>query len=202
MLIVMFTATFFTIAFTLFLAIDALGVIPVYLSLVDELPRQKKLFIAIQELLFALVIMILFHFLGIPLLNLLNLTSTTIQIAGGIVIFLIAIRLVFSSEEKDLKPLQWKKTRPLIFPIATPLMAGPQVLAVIMIYSQEEQMSFVVILAILAAWFLSSILFLLASPIYKLVGEKGLNAIQRLMGLMVALIAIQMLLQGLKGIKF
>lgn len=197
----MSTTSFFTISFVLFLSIDALGLIPIYLSLVEQFPPKKKLQIALQELFFALVIMILFHFLGTPLLDLLNLTSTTIQIAGGIVIFLIAIRLVFPPDEGEVKPIHWKKTRPFVFPLATPLMAGPQVLAIIMIYSQEEKSSPLVIGSILVAWIVSSILFLLAHPIYKIVGEKGLNAIQRLMGLMVALIAVQMLLNGLKGIK-
>jgi multiple antibiotic resistance protein len=188
--------TFFSITLTLFFVIDALGNIPSYLHLLKPYDKKKQRHIAVRELLFALGIMIIFNYLGQGLLTLLGINSSTVQVAGGIVLFLIAIRLIFSPEEEGAK---WKEQEPFIVPIATPIIAGPSVLSIIMIFAQEEPFGHVVLGAIFIAWLLSSILFLFANPIYKLVKDKGLNACQRLMGLIVALIAIQLFLQGVAG---
>lgn len=188
--------TFFSITLTLFFVIDALGNIPVYLHLLKPFDKKKQRRIAIRELVFALLIMFLFHYVGQILLTLLDIHSATVQLAGGIVLFLIAIRLIFSNDEDEVK---WKEHEPFIVPIATPIIAGPSVLAVIMIFAQKEESTLIVLGAIFLAWLLSSILFLCAKPIYKLAKDKGLNACQRLMGLIVALIAIQLFLEGIRG---
>jgi len=188
---------FFSITLTLFFVIDALGHIPAYLRLLKPYDKRKRRRIAIRELLWALVIMVLFNFLGPWLLTLLDINSCTVQLAGGIVLFLIAVRLIFSSENGETK---WKEQEPFIVPLATPLIAGPAVLSIIMIFAQQATSIWVMLGAIFTAWFVSSILFLLAEPIYKLVKDKGLNACQRLMGLIVALIAVQLFLQGIVGV--
>lgn len=189
--------SFYTVALTLFLTIDSLGIIPDYLHLVESLNAKKKKLIALRELLFALLIMLCFHFVGAPLLGLLSLNRTSIEIAGGIVIFLIAIRLIFPPEDEP-KFKKWKTGIPFIVPIATPLMAGPSVLAMIMIYSQEGNSHLVMLSAIILAWLASGIVFFFASPLYRFLGDKGLGAIQRLMGLLIVLVAIQMFLTGIK----
>lgn len=186
---------FFAIALTLFFVIDALGNIPAYLRLLHPFDKKKQRQIACRELLFALAIMVLFNYVGEVLLTMLHIESATVQVAGGIVLFLISIRLIFSEEEGA----KWKEQEPFIVPIATPLIAGPSVLSVIMIFAEEEESPWTVITAIFVAWALSSLLFIFAKPIYKLFKDKGLNACQRLMGLIVALIAVQLFLEGLKG---
>lgn len=189
--------SFFAIALTLFFVIDALGNIPIYLSIIRKIDQKKIKRIAIRELLLALVIMIIFHYLGQVLLSLLSISKSTVQVAGGLILFLIAIRLIFSHEEESPK---YVSADPFIVPIATPLIAGPSVLSVIMIYALEQPQDLIVIGAIFVAWFISSLILFFASPIYKLVGEKVLAACQRLMGLIVAVIAVQMFIQGIKGI--
>lgn len=186
---------FFSITVTLFLVIDALGNIPTYLGLLKAYPVKKQRQIAIRELVMALGIMLVFHFFGQILLTLLHVTTATVQVAGGIILFLISIRLIFSSEEKK---GSWKEQEPFIVPIATPIIAGPSVLATIMIFAQEYPSNLLVCGAIGAAWLISSILFLCAKPIYKTIKDKGLNAAQRLMGLIVALIAVQLFLEGIE----
>jgi len=185
---------FFSIALTLFFVIDALGNIPAYVHLLKPFDKRKQRHIAMRELLFALCIMVLFNYLGKFLLTMLSINAATVQLAGGIVLFLIAIRLIFSHEEEGIR---WKEQEPFIVPIATPIIAGPSVLSIIMIFAQEKERSYSLLLPILAAWILSSLLFLFAKPIYKLMKDKGLNACQRLMGLIVALIAVQLFLQGI-----
>lgn len=188
---------FFAIALTLFFVIDALGNIPTYLSLIKPLDKKQQRKIAIRELLFALIIMVCFHYVGEVLLTLLGVSKTTVQISGGIILFLIALRLIFSKEESKIR---WNAPKPFIVPIATPIIAGPSVLAVIMIFAQDSPHDLMIIGAIFVSWFFSSILFLFADPIYRLVTEKVLLAAQRLMGLIVAIIAVQSLLVGITGI--
>lgn len=188
--------TFFGFTLTLFFVIDALGNIPTYLSLLKPFEKSKRRKIAIRELLISLGIMIIFHYAGQMLLILLGVSLNTVKISGGIILFLIAIRLIFSNEEEKTK---WGEQEPIIFPIATPLIAGPSVLSVIMIFAQNKQPTGYVLGAISLAWGLSSLLFIFAKPIHHLLRDKGLLACQRLMGLIVAIISIQIFLEGIEG---
>ena len=189
-------SAFFSVTLTLFFVIDALGQIPTYLDLLKPFDAKKQKKIAIRELLIALVIMLVFHYFGQGLLTLLHVSKTTVQVAGGIILFLISIRLIFSDEERT----KWKEQEPFIVPIATPIIAGPSVLAAIMIFAQNNPSDFVICGAVILAWFLSATLFLFAKPIHKIVKDQGLNAAQRLMGLIVALIAVQLFLEGIIGL--
>jgi len=189
---------FFSIALTLFLVIDALGSIPVYLSLVQKFTKKERMRLIIRELLIALGIMIAFHYLGQLLLSWLGVTKVTVQMSGGIILFLIAIRLIF--KEKDETEPKWSDSTPFIVPIATPLLAGPSVLAVIMMLAQEKSSDLVVLGAIILAWFVSSIIYLASKQIHNFMKNRGLLACQRLMGLIVAIIAVQTFLRGLTGL--
>lgn len=191
-------SSFFSIVVTLFFIINALGSVPVYLKLVHNLPKQKQRWIAIRELLIALVVMILFHYIGEIILSLLGISASTLHVSGGIILFLIAIRLIFPSDDET--SADWGTHEPFIVPIAVPLIAGPSLLAAIMIYAQQEPKDITALLAIFIAWLASSIILLLANPLQKLIGSKGLMACQRLMGLILALIAVQMFLEGIEGI--
>lgn len=183
-----------SIALTLFLVIDAIGTLPTYVSLIDKVQPNKRLKIVIRELLVALIIMFAFQYVGDILLNLLDISKATVQIAGGMILFLIAVRFIFQDEEE---PTFWKPKEPFIVPIATPLIAGPSVLSIIMIYAQEVPEDYLVLSAIFLAWLVSSVIYLFAKPIFKGLGERGVNACQRLMGLIVAIIAVQMFISGI-----
>lgn len=186
---------FYGITLTLFLVIDALGNIPVYLALLKPFDKKKRLLISIRELLFALIIMVIFHYLGEILLKELHVSGSTVQIAGGTILFLIAMRLIFAQEERA---SQWGEQPPFIFPIATPIIAGPSVLAAIMIFAQDKGSDLVILGAIFFSWLFSSFVLLLAKPIRKLLTDKGLLAFQRLIGLIVAIIAVELFLEGVK----
>lgn len=192
-------SSFIAITFTIFFAIDPFGNIPKYLTLLKHFDSKKRCMIAMREFIFALIIMILFHYLGRYLLQVLSLSKLTVQISAGVILFLVAIRMIFpGSEEKDHK---WKTAHPFIVPLATPLIASPSVLAIIMIYTQGPYPYYFVYAAILCAWFLSSIILFFAGPIYKVIGDRGLQACEKLMGLIISLIAIQVLMEGLSSIK-
>ncbi len=188
---------FFGITVTLFLVIDALGNLPTYLALIKPYSKAQQRNIALRELFIALGIMIIFHYLGQILLSLLGVSQTSVKISGGLILFLIAIRLIFSNDEERPK---WGEQKPFIFPIATPIIAGPSVLAAIMIFAQDEPSDLAVLAAICVAWFFSSLIIFFARPIHNLLKDKGLLASQRLMGLIVAIIAVQLFLEGVVGI--
>lgn len=186
--------TFFSITLTLFLIMDAIGVIPTYLKLVDQYPCRKQCVIAIRELLIALLIVFLFLFIGKWLLTLLSVSKSSLRISGGIIFFLIALRLIFPGPENPRG--SWEGASPFIVPLATPLVAGPTLIVAVMIFSLEESNRLTLVFAILLAWFLSTLILLFARPLYRIIGEKGLTAFERLMGLILTLIAIQMIIVG------
>jgi len=184
-----------SIAFTLFLVIDALGTLPAYLSQVEGIETKKCLKIAIRESLFALILMFAFFYIGQLLLELLGFSRSTVELSGGILLFLIAIRLIFSIEEHSTR---WKKGKPFIVPIATPLLAGPSFFAVITIFAESDIANYTIFSAVLIAWFASALIYLFGRPIFNLIGDKGLLACQRLMGLLIALVSVRMILEGIK----
>lgn len=188
-------SAFFTIALTLFFVIDAFGNIPLYLSLLKPIEKAKRWKIVLREQIFALILMFAFYFVGQWLLSLLGVSLATVNISGGIILLIIAIRLIFAEEET-----KWEIKEPFIVPIATPMIAGPSVLTVIMFFSQEESGKLFILGAIFLAWFASALVFLCARPIHRLIRDTGLEACQRLMGLIVALIAVQKFLEGLESL--
>lgn len=187
----------FTIALTLFLVIDALGSIPAYRPLVHRFTPRKRLMITIREMFIALAIMIMFHYFGRILLSFLELDKSTVLISGGIVLFLIAVRLIFSHEDES--HAKWEQGELFIVPIATPIFAGPTTLATIMIFAQEH-LDLMMFEGIFIAWFFSALIFIFSEQIYRLIKEKGLMACQRLMGLIVALLAVQILMKGISEV--
>lgn len=189
---------FIAVALTLFFVIDALGLIPTYLALMEKIEPKRRSWVCIRELLFALLIMVCFTFIGEYLLRALSISTATIEIAGGIILFVIAINLVFK-EEKEIA--SWAESEPHVVPIATPLIAGPSVLALIMIYARNYESTSFVLEAIFIAWAASAPIFFFAAPLFRLLGEKGLEACKRLMGLVIAMLAVQMLMQGVVHLR-
>ncbi len=187
-----------SITFSLFILMDAVGNIPLYMSFLKGIPAPRQKGIIIREFFIALGIILLFVFLGDAFMHLLNIRSDTIQISGGILLFLLALKMVFPSA-KTAKEAFSPEEEPLIVPLAVPLIAGPGVLAAVMIYAEQQASQGTVALAVLIAWG-ASLAILLASPFFeKLLGSKGLSAMERLMGLLLTLIAIEMFLGGFHG---
>lgn len=186
-----------SMAFTLFLLMDPIGNIPFYISFLKGLQPKRQRYVIFRELLIALFIIVLFNFVGDALMGFLHVENDTIQIAGGIILFLLCLRMIFPAPH-DPKESFRQDTEPFIVPLAVPLVAGPSVLAAVMIYAKQIG-SLVMVSAILIAW-LASLLILLGSPLLKKVlGWRGITALERLMGLVLTLIAIQMFLSGVSA---
>ena len=189
--------TFFSMTLSLFLIMNSVGHIIAYLDLVESLDRRKRRVIIIREMLLALLIMVIFNYVGGFLLAALEVDTQTILLSGGLILFLIAIRMIFPNK-KEVIPVK-EKEEPFIIPIATPMIAGPSCLTTIMLYSHQDSRSEVII-AILVAWAFSITILLLAQRIKDIVGKRALYAVERLMGLILTMMAVEMLLKGLKSI--
>ena len=184
-----------TAAVMLFLIMDPLGNLPVFLSILRHLPAERRRKVMIRELLISLVVLLLFLFAGQEILNLLNLKQEAVSISGGIVLFLIAIRMIFPSEGGVTGLPEGEE--PLIVPMAIPMIAGPSILAALLLLAHQypHQMTDWT-LALLLAWSASSIILMFYEQINRMLGDRVLQALERLMGMLLVMISVQMLLDG------
>ncbi|MBN1914359.1 MAG: NAAT family transporter [Parachlamydiales bacterium] len=186
------------IAFSLFLLMDALGNIPIYMSYLHKFSPKKQSVIIFREMVIALGIMIVFAFIGDGIMQFLHIGKDTIQIAGGIILFILALKMIFPvGKQLDTADISYEED-PFIVPLAVPLVAGPATLSAIMLYISQMDNNWTVLFAIILAWIPSLILLLGSSLLARLLGKKGLFACQRLMGLILVLIAVEMFLAGIR----
>ncbi len=185
----------FSAAVTLFLIMDPLGNIPVFLSALQKVDPKRRTRVLFRETIIALGVMILFLFLGQYLLDFLGLKQESISIAGGIILFLIALKMIFPREKQTAETPSDEE--PFIVPLAIPLIAGPSLLATLLLFVRSEpERIFDWLMALLIAWGISS-LILLASPfVQKILKERGLIAMERLMGMILVALSVQMFLNG------
>lgn len=187
---------FFTVTFALFLLMNPIGNVPIYLALLKEIPPRRQAQIILRELAMALAILLLFQFVGQGLLNLLGVKKDALLIAGGLILLIIAMRMIFPPEKSTAKITE-KKEEPFLVPLAIPLVAGPAILSAIIIYSNEVA-TLPLTFAILAAWALVTVILVSAPVLLKILKERGILACERLMGLILILIASQMFLNGMR----
>lgn len=162
--------------------------------MLSRFDQRRQLMIIIRELSIALALLLLFTFFGDWILRMLGITRPIIGVAGGILLFLISLSMIFPTKScKEDVPIQ----DPLIIPLAIPIITGPGAIATVMLYSHETGNPWLVGGAAIAAWIPSLIILLLGSTIKHLLGEKGLTAVERLGGMLVCLIGLQMLTSGI-----
>jgi len=186
----------FSAAVMLFLIMDPLGNLPIFASILRHIEPKKRRRVLIRELLFALGIMLLFLFAGEAILNFLNLKSESVSIAGGIILFLIAIRMIFPQPGGVVGLAAGEE--PFIVPMAIPLMAGPSVLAALILLAHTDSSRMMDwTIALLAAWGASAVILMFYKLFTRALGEKGLTAVERLMGMVLVMISVQMFLDGI-----
>ncbi len=188
----------FSLTLSIFLLMDPIGNVPMFLSVLKSVEPRRQRAIIFRELLIALVTIIAFAFLGEFLLKLLKITQPSLLLAGGIILFMIALQMIFPSTMGHENHVGEGK-EPFIVPLAIPLIAGPSVLAAVMIYSRHTSHDWILVVAIVLAWIVSALVLLSSSFLKKVLGDKGLVACERLMGLILILIAIQMFLEGVEA---
>ena len=183
-------------AVMLFLIMGPLGNLPIFMSVLKMIEPKRRRFILVRELLFALVILYVFLFSGQAVLDFLNVKQETVSIAGGIILFLIALKMIFPV--KGASPIGLAAgEEPYIVPLAIPLIAGPSTLAALILLSNQspDRMGDWA-LALGAAWIVSAAILLFSGVFHRILGERGLAAMERLMGMILVMIAIQMFLNG------
>ncbi len=188
--------TVLSAALLLFLILDPLGNVPVFMSILKPLtPRRQRIVVA-RELLIALVVLMGFLWGGKYLLGMMNLRQESVAIAGGIVLFLIGIRMIFPRPEGILGELPGGE--PFIVPLAIPLIAGPSGMAAVMLMGSTDPDRLADwSLALTVAWAATAAILLSATFLYKYMGRSLLTAMERLMGMLLVVISVQMLLDGI-----
>ncbi|AXK71479.1 Marc family transporter [Lysobacter sp. TY2-98] len=185
-------------ALLLFLILDPLGNIPVFLSLLRALPPRRQRIVLVRELVIALGVLFAFLWGGKYALELMHLRQESVSIAGGIVLFLIGIRMIFPPPEGLMGEIP--DGEPFIVPMAIPLIAGPSGMAAVMLMGSNEpgrlnDWS----LALLIAWAATATILFFATVLYRFLGKRVLIAIERLMGMLLVAISVQMFLDGLSA---
>ncbi len=190
-------AGFFTIAAAIFFVLNATGQIPLFLAMLARFDQKRQLKIITRELLIALALLLLFTFFGDGILRVLGITRPIIAIAGGVLLFLISLTMIFPRAEEADGHEKAATHEPMIIPLAIPVITGPGTITTVMLYAHETGDPFFVAGAAFVAWVPSLIILLLGSYIKQILGQKGLVAVERLGGMLVCLIGIQMLTSGI-----
>jgi multiple antibiotic resistance protein len=182
------------VAVTLFFIMDPLGNIPVFNSILGRFGSGERSRIVARELIFALIILLAFLFAGTAILTFLRLSQSSLSIAGGVLLFIIALRMIFPrlvAEEAD------SNEDPFIVPLAMPLVAGPSTIAMLLLLSSSQPDRIWEWCAALVIAWAGATALLTASPFFmRILGTRGLRALERLMGMLLVLLATQMLLNG------
>jgi multiple antibiotic resistance protein len=183
-------------AATLFFVMDPLGNMPVFNAVLSRFTPRRRAQITARELVIALVILLIFLFAGTAILEFLGLTQPSLNIAGGVLLFIIALRMIFPHAGKEVAS---EKDEPFIVPLAMPMVAGPSTIAVLLLLSSTEPARiWEWCTALVIAWAATTVL-LTASPfLLRVLGSRGLRALERLMGMLLVLLATQMLLNGVR----
>ncbi len=188
--------TILSAALLLFLILDPLGNIPVFLSVLKPLAPKRQRIVLARELLIALVVLMMFLWGGKYALELMHLRQESVAIAGGIVLFLIGIRMIFPRPEGLMGEIPGGE--PFIVPLAIPLVAGPSGMAAVMLMGSNEPARLADwSLALILAWGATAAILFSATLLYKWLGRSVLTAVERLMGMLLVAISVQMFLDGI-----
>jgi multiple antibiotic resistance protein len=188
----------FSSVLTLFLIMDPLGNIPLFLAVLRVVPPERRRRVLLREIGFAYLVLLGFLLAGRYLMRFLQLQPETIGIAGGLILFLIAVRMVFPSAEGVMG--ETMEGEPFIVPLAVPLFAGPSTLAALLLLEQAAPLQVgSLLLAVTIAWAVSGVILLSSTFFYRLLGERGLIAMERLMGMILVMVAVQMTMNGVRA---
>ncbi|MBF4244620.1 YhgN family NAAT transporter [Vibrio anguillarum] len=182
----------------LFLIMDPLGNLPVMLSILKHLEPKRRRVVLVRELCFALIILMLFLFAGKNIMGFLHVQPETLSISGGIILFIISIKMIFPSAGSITGLAAGEE--PFIVPMAIPMIAGPSVIAALLLLSTQHPDKLLELSAsVLLAWGATFIILMFYGFFHKVLGERGLKAVERLMGLLLVMISTQMFLNGVKS---
>src|SRR5581483_1923419 len=184
-------------AILLFLIMDPLGNIPLFLALLKDVPPKRRRAVMVRELLIALAVLLIFLMGGQLILKLLQLRQESVSIAGGIVLFLIGIRMVFPPAEGGIFG-QAGEGEPFIVPMAIPGVAGPSAMAALLLLTNTQPgRTADWAIALLCAWLATAIILLSSTYLFRWLGESVLTALERVMGMLLIALSVQMFMGGI-----
>ena len=188
------TYTFASATILLLLITDPFGSIPIFANALRNVAPERRNWVILREVLIAFVLLLSFMFIGESFLRVMNLSGLSLQIAGGVILFLIALRMVFPPPEVASAPLIGE---PLIVPLAVPALAGPSALATVMLLvSEAPDRRWEWIAALCVTMAICAVVLVLAERIQQVLGARFVIAVERLMGLILVAVAVEMLLRG------
>ncbi len=195
---------------TLFVIIDPIGLTPIFVALTSGLPAAQRKAIAARACFIGMVVLALFGLGGEKLLSVIGIGMPAFRIAGGLLLFLIAVEMLFDRRSqrrgKQAEPNDEDHAHdPSVFPLATPLIAGPGALAtmILLTHQHDSWATKFIIIGIMAVVVLSVfVMFRLSGLLEKLLGQVGINVVTRLLGMLLAALSIQFVIDGLRGAGF
>ena len=195
------TFPIFSTAFLIFFILDPLGNVPLLLSILKNIDKQRHSKIIIREMLIGFSILIVFLFFGESFLSLFHLQTQAITIAGGIIFFVISLKMIFPNADGSDMFSTSKDDEPLVVPIAMPMIAGPAALATLLVLAKtNSQHTGELSVSMLLAWALSAVILLFSTKLYKILKSKGLKALERLMGMLLLIMSVQMFIDGIRSL--
>jgi multiple antibiotic resistance protein len=184
-----------SISVTLFLIMDPFGNIPIFLPILDKVPANRRRRVLVRELLIALAVIVGTVLCGRYIMEFLGLRQESVSIAGGIILFIIALRMVFPT--KNIQGEQEVDGEPMLVPLAVPLVAGPSLLAVLLLFATAEPGRTVdLLLAAGSAWLATFAVLFASTFLLRFLTKRGLVAVERLMGMVLVALAVQLFLDG------
>lgn len=190
------TLSLFSITLVLFIMMDPIGNISAYLNLMKDFDPAQRQKILLREMLIALGFILLFNFIGEYIFSILELSDNVVKLSSGLVLFLTAIKILFPASNSF--RLNLPQGEPFIIPLAIPLIAGPSLLATVMLYARMETSVTLMIQAIMIAWAMALVVLYLAPFLKRYLGTNGLSALERLMAMILVMLAIQRFMEGIQ----
>jgi len=185
----------------LLLVLDPLGGLPIYITIMRGVAPARRRWVAVRETGIAFVVLFTFMFFGDVFLRVMRLSERSLEVAGGVILAMVAIRMIFASGSTVYGVEEGRE--PLIFPLAVPLLAGPSAMATVLLLASRQPGRLIEwVAALTVAMIVSGAVLLLAGRIRRLLGDSVVSALEKLMGLVLTAIAVEMILAGLKRYFF
>lgn len=194
--------TFLSALVLLLLVLDPFGSLPIFISVMKAVDPARRTRVAVREVAIASAVLLAFMLGGQTFLRLMRLSERSLEVAGGVILLIIAVRMIFASGG-EVYAADGNGREPLIFPLAVPLLAGPSAMATVLLLASRQPERMVEWVGALAvAMLVSGTVLLLADRIRRWLGSSMVTAIEKLMGLVLTAIAVEMILAGLKRYFF
>lgn len=188
-------------AILIFFILDPFGNVPLLLSILKKVDKKRRSQIIIREMLIGFFILLIFLFFGDQFLSIFHLETEAITISGGIIFFVISLKMIFPDASSENMFATKDDNDPLVVPIAMPMIAGPAALATLLVLAKTNSEHVgKLFLSLTIAWALTAIVLLCSPYLYKVLKTKGLSALEKLMGMLLLIMSVQMFIDGIRGL--